>query len=236
MQKFRKLIFLNLFLFVSALSWAQSNITQGEFWLGYNGNIKLSKNWGIWTDLQYVTTSFAAIRIGATRTIYESHKGTIGYGRVYASTSFADKLIRDEHRPWAQLLGKFELSKRLSYNYRLRYDARFRKEIIGETILDSYIFYNRFRWQSDFRFKIKDLGSGKSFHVDLADELLVNAGKQVKNGIDQNRFYAFLGYTTPAVTILAGYDWRFIPQANGININRHGITVWVTHSIHSKNK
>lgn len=236
MQRFRKLIFLNLFLFVSSHLVAQTNINQGELWLGYNANIKLSKNWGIWTDLQYVTTSFAAARIGVTRTVYQSHKGTIGYGRVYTSTSFSDKLIRSEHRPWAQLSGKFELTKRLSYLYRLRYDARFRKEISGETILDSYIFYNRFRWQSDFRFKIKDLGAGKSVHIDLADELLINTGQPVKDGIDQNRFYAFFGYSAPDLTILAGYDWRLIPQANGININRHGITVWVTHSIHSKNK
>lgn len=216
---------------------AQTPTLKSEVWIGYNANFQLSKKWSIWTDVQYVTTSFAAFRIGGTRSIIENHKATVGYGRVYTATSFSDRLIRDEHRPWIQFAGKFQLTKRVSYLYRLRYDARFRKAIENNVLTDRFIFYNRARWQSDFRFQLKDLGGGKSLHVDLADEILYNFGDQVNDGIDQNRAYLFLGYTNPTITILAGYDYRIIPMGNGNKINRHGFTIWVSHSINlNKNK
>lgn len=210
---------------------AQIPKVSGEVWLGYNTNVQFSKNWSVWTDAQYVTNSFATLRIGATRTMVKNHKATLGYGRVYTSTSFSERLIRDEHRPWAQLAGKFQLSKRVSYLYRLRYDARFRREIENYALTDQYIFYHRARWQSDFRFQLKDFGDGRSLHLDLADEILYNFGNQVNDGVDQNRAYLFLGYTNPSITLLAGYDNRIIPSANGNNIYRHGFTIWVTHSI-----
>lgn len=229
------LIFLIWFLCPNK-SLSQSLGNQGEIWLAYISSFKLTERFSLWNDFHYVSTSFFASRHGITYSIKANHSLTVGYAWVTTSTNFSSKLIRPENRPWTQLAGRFPISDKSLYQYRLRYDARFRKSVSNTEILNDRIFYHRLRLMNGFRFYLKDLPNKNKFHIDVLDELLINFGKQVDNGIDQNRLYLLLGFSSKTITVLSGYDWRVIPMQNQNFIFRHGLTIWLIHNLNLQKK
>lgn len=210
---------------------AQTVSSVGEVWLGYISSIKLNDKYAIWNDFHFVNNSFFASRQGLTYYITPLSNVTAGYAWVTTTTSFTKKLVRPEHRLWGQFVGVTPLSEHVSYRFRLRYDARFRKKITSQEVLDERIFYSRIRFMNSFRFQLGNISPEAGIHFNMMDELLLNAGRQVNNGIDQNRLYLLLGITKKKVTVLSGYDWRIIPHGNQYYTFRHGVVVWVVHKI-----
>ncbi|WMJ74159.1 DUF2490 domain-containing protein [Cytophagaceae bacterium ABcell3] len=231
-MKYKRLCFIILFVWLlPSKALCQTIENQREIWLGYMSSVKITDRFSLWNDFHYVSTSFFASRHGLTYFFQPQHSISAGYAWVVTSTGFSDKLIRPENRLWAQMAGRLSIRNKTLYQYRLRYDARFRKMISNSEILDDRIFYHRIRLMNGLRFYIKDLPNQRRLHFDVLDELLLNFGKQVNNEIDQNRLYLLLGLSKKNITVLSGYDWRIIPMQNGNFIFRHGLTVWIIHNM-----
>ncbi|MCC5918018.1 MAG: DUF2490 domain-containing protein [Cryomorphaceae bacterium] len=201
-----------------------------ELWGGYITTTKLNEKFSLWNDFHYVTNAFWANRHGIT---YELHKYvgvSAGYAYVTTATPFTNDFIRDEDRIWWQVVGRLNITKDISYRYRWRHDLRFRKALVGEEVLDEKLFYHRTRILTDFRFMLKRFSKDRRIHVDIMDEILFNFGKNVPDGLDQNRFYLMGGFSNRHITVLAGYSLRSIPRQIGY-VHNQGFTVWVIHAI-----
>jgi len=208
----------------------QANATQ-EVWMGYITSYRINKSWGIWNDFHYVPNSFFASRHGVTYFVNPRFEVTSGYAWVTTATSFSSDLSRPEHRLWGQAEWRYQLTKRWAIRARLRYDARFRRALGTNEVLDDYIFANRYRLMGAVRYKIMRFSNGSSIHLNMLNELLFHSGPGVTSGpIDQNRTFILPGYTNGRLTIMAGYHRRVFPLSNfNFRVN-HGATIWVIQS------
>lgn len=210
---------------------AQSIQHRGEVWGGYISSIRLNEKLSLWNDFHFVATSFFVSRHGLTYAPRPNIAITGGYAWVATATSFSDRLIRNEHRPWGQVVWRPAVAGKIGYQFRFRYDARWRQDVAGGEVLNGRIFYSRLRLMARLRWPLRELPEGQQIHFDLMDEYLFNAGTQVRNGMDQNRLYLLLGYSKTKLSILGGYHWRAIPGPGRDFTFRHGCTVWVIHRI-----
>ncbi|WP_143962810.1 DUF2490 domain-containing protein [Litoribacter populi] len=214
---------------ISNLS-AQTVEHQGEFWGSYISSLRVSEKWAIWNDFHWATTSFFVNRHGLTYFFDPKVSISGGYAYVVTATSFSDRLIRNEHRPWGQVVGNFWINDQISYQLRFRYDARFRQMVEGINVLDDRLFYNRLRFMATVRIPIHTINSHTNIQLRIMDEILYNAGGKIHNGIDQNRLYILPTFTYRNLSVLAGYHWRVIPQTNN-TVFRHGLTFWLIHNM-----
>ena len=227
------LIATTLLLYMNNAGMSQTS-PKGEFWGAYITNTKLTERFSVWNDVHYTTNAFFLTRHGLTFWLKDNIDFTAGYAYVRASTHFTNRLSRSEYRLWGQIIGRFDISKRWNYQLRLRHDGRFRDEIIGEEILNDKIFYHRARVMNDLRFTIKEYNKGK-LHLDLIDEILFNFDDQIQNGLDQNRLYLLLGYSTKKLTLLGGAHSRMVPTGGEMKYF-YGATLWLTHTIDLQRK
>ena len=209
---------------------AQTATHEGEAWAAYISTIRLSKRLAIWNDFHFVTHTFYVSRHGLTWSLTPQLDISGGYAWVITSTSFSDRLLRPEHRPWGQVVFRAPLTPKISFQGRFRYDARFRKQLQNGAVIDEWGFNNRLRLMARLRFQLKELPRDWRLHADVMDEILFNTGRQVKQGIDQNRSFFLLGLTHKNLTLLGGYCLRALP---GMEF-KHGATVWVVHTISLK--
>jgi hypothetical protein len=212
--------------------YAQKITHNNEIWAGYISSCRFNDKFSLWNDMHVVPQSFFAYRNGLTYSINKTFDVTAGYAWVTTATPFSKQLIRDEHRPWGQIVGRFMLAPKITYQARIRYDARFRREIeFGNSLTDDFIFYNRARFFSSVRFKLKRLKNDKILHLNILEEYLINLGKQAPPLFDQNRTFVMLGITKNQYTIQAGYHLRVIPQGATDYRFNHGATIWFIHNL-----
>lgn len=210
---------------------AQGDAHEGEVWLGYIGSIRVADKWSVWQDYHLVPESFAVARYGLTYKLTPRVQMTGGLGFVWTSTAFTNDLVRREYRPWGQVVGQTRLGARLAGQLRFRYDSRHRQRIAEGSLLDEYGRYSRLRLMARLRWTLHTLPNGDLFHLSLMDEVLYDVGREVTNGLDQNRSYLLLGFTHEQYTLLGGYHVRMVPQdAGGMRYN-HGLTLWFLHTI-----
>lgn len=215
---------------------AQGITHQGEVWAGYISSVRLTDKVALWNDFHFVPRSFFINRHGLTYSLHKNAKLSGGYAWVVTATSFSQKLIRDEHRLWYQLDTRTPLTDKLSFRFRWRHDFRFRQRLAAAEVLDDRIMYQRLRIMTGFRYTFKRLPESRSLHFNVLDEVLYNAGAQVRNGLDQNRLYLMLGHTQPGFTVMGGYDWRAFPRVDRPYHFRHGFTIWVIHTLDLRKK
>lgn len=209
---------------------AQTATHEGEAWAAYISSIRLNKRFALWNDFHYVTGTFFVSRHGLTYSLSPKTDITGGYAWVITSANGGDALVRPEHRPWGQIITRGTLAPKIGYQARFRYDARFRKKVLHDEVIDEWGFNHRLRLMGRLRIQLKEYPSGWRLHTDVMDEFLFNAGRQVKEGMDQNRLYLMLGLSRNNLTILGGYYMRALPE----NAFRHGAVVWVVHTISGK--
>lgn len=217
-----------LFFYMSNVGMSQTS-PKGEFWGAYITNTKLTDRFSVWNDFHYTTNAFFISRHGLTFWLKDNIDITAGYAYVRASTHFTNRLARSEYRLWGQMIGRFDISERWHYQFRLRHDGRFRNKIVGEEIFDDKLFYHRTRLLNDLRFTVKKYNNGK-LHLDVMDEVLYNFGGQIQNGLDQNRLYLLLGYFTKNLTLFGGAHSRMVPTGGAMQYY-YGATLWLIHTI-----
>ncbi|MCW5898310.1 MAG: DUF2490 domain-containing protein [Flavobacteriales bacterium] len=216
---------------VTCTATAQYDTHHGELWAGYIGTIRVAEKWSVWQDYHGVPEAFAVARYGVVWKPTAHWQAVGGFGWVWTSTSFTSELVRGEYRPWGQVLGQTRLGERWAGQLRFRYDARFRQRLGDGVVLDDHGFNHRLRLMARVRRDLRTMANGDVLHLNLMDELLYNTGREVRDGVDQNRLYLLMGFTHKRYTLLGGYHVRMIPQTAGGMRYNHGITLWLLHTI-----
>lgn len=221
----------------SARAQDKINLHKAQVWLGYMTSLRIGKKVSLWNDAHYVTENFLIGRHGVSYHFNNQMIVTGGYAWLFLSTSFSDKLIRNEHRPWGQALFISPVGSAWQLQQRIRYDARFRQNIENNAIADGYAFNHRLRYMFSVRRSLdnKPLANHKPF-ISMNSEVLLNFGKNIyNNNLDQFRATLLGGYTMDNVTVQLGYMYRYVPQSTAYTYRHfHGITLWVNHQFKSK--
>lgn len=177
-------------------------VNQG--WLAYFNQTRLSKNWGLWSDLHLRTKedfvkdfSQGIVRLGLTYYVRNTTKLTAGYAYVHHFPAVGHKdIAQPEHRPWQQVQWHTAYGKKKMMQW-FRLEERYRRKILNDSTLAGGHHFN-FRLRYNFFFDIplssEGIKPGK-FSVVVNDEVHVNFGKEiVYNYFDQNRFFLGLKY------------------------------------------
>lgn len=216
-----------------ARSQARSTKSAQQLWLGYLTTTRLNDRYALWNDFHFVPKGFFVARTGITRHIKRVNL-TAGYAfLLLPSPTNTSELKRKEHRPWAQLDYALPVSKSIVLIQRYRYEARFKQDIVSESLVDTYTFSNRVRYLAGLRknFKVKE-GTPYTPFVFVADEVLLNFGKHITyNTFDQNRIILSLGVQTGSMQFQTGYMSRFVQTGPSKFTNNNTLFFWVYHNI-----
>ncbi|HSI89609.1 MAG TPA: DUF2490 domain-containing protein, partial [Adhaeribacter sp.] len=203
------------------------------FWLAYMTSVRFSDKYSAWNDFHFVHETFGVARTGITRHL-ERTNITAGYAHLWLTPGGGNtSLIRNEHRPWAQVQFFMPVSGPYFLNQRFRYDARFRQKVASGETIDGYNFNHRLRFQMVLRRNFPSVFNGKAIpFVALADEVLLNFGKEVThNTFDQNRASVALGLQVQKVQLQLGYMNRFAQSGPAASyLQDHILMMWVTQS------
>lgn len=201
---------------------------QEELWGGLILNARVADHWSLWQDMHLVPGNFYVTRSGVTYHHRDRWVVTGGYATVLTSTPFTNRLIRTEHRPWGQAEVRIPLASGKQIRTRLRYDARFRREIDGLALTENYTFYHRVRFMVGLRLPLRKPGVALNF----MNETLLNAGENApSNVLDQTRLFNLLEFPVGPIRMMTGYHIRPIPLPSGGVRVRHGLSVWVMYGI-----
>lgn len=198
-----------------------------QYWVGYMTSTQLSEKYALWNDVHVVPEAFAIVRTGLTRTITENVAATGGYAYLWLPVKpGSESLQRHEHRPWAQLQFNMPLSKGWSFTQRVRYDARFRENVLDGEVIDGYTFNHRVRFLISIK---KLLGNAERArpYVGASNETLINFGKEVTSSFDQNRLSVFAGLQHRQVQYQVGLMNRYAQTGPSTFALNHTVVFWV---------
>lgn len=227
LMMFSKTFLLGCFVLIQVGLFAQKQTTHTEqIWMGYFNQTRFSNKWGVWGDFQLRTkeeffTNFSQgiARVGLTYYLTDNAKVTAGYAYINHFPADAHKNIsQPEHRPWQQIQWHTKYD-RLRLMQWIRLEERYRRKIANDDELaDGYNFNWRVRYNLFAAFPLaKKAFAPGTWSFVLNDEVHINAGKEVTNYFDQNRFFAGFSYHLNAHdNIQIGYMNLFqeLPTAN----------------------
>ncbi len=190
-------IALIIFLIAIPFSKAQKVSYYNQQWIQYFNQLTLTKNLTLFSDFSIRRlgninewTQFTH-RSGLGYQITSSFKGITGIAYFPFYTKY--KLSRIEIRPY-QEFNTTRKFRKVSVQHRLRIEERY-FWIISEEVCN---FNFRFRYRFLFSipvFKISEMKPYRNLLLNIGDELLINAGKEIKyNTFDNNRFLIGLTY------------------------------------------
>jgi hypothetical protein len=144
------------FLLFTITSFAQNKpvIYQQQSWLGWYPQVRLSKHWGTWTDLELHTNdhyfngfSQYIFRVAATYYNNKDNKFTAGYGYTNLFPGDNHQFISiPEHHSWQQYqwFSKTKMHKTMQW---LRLEQKFKKNVIDDyTAADTYTLTYKLRY------------------------------------------------------------------------------------------
>jgi len=213
--------------------WAQRDIAvAGHAWAVAAGNHRLTERWGLHTEYQWRRADWGEIwqqsllRVGVDRYLRSGAVATAGYGWIrtfpYGAQPVAE--VNDEHRVWEQLALSQPVG-RLQVQHRYRFEQRW-LEVAGST---ERVLRHRVRYRAAVLVPLRE-----PWFVFAYDEVFAGWGPGVaRNGLDQNRLYAALGYRfSPTSQLQLGYLNQFIVKADGLRAeNNHTVQVAWTHNL-----
>jgi hypothetical protein len=209
-----------------------------QIWLGYISSTKLTEHYSWWNDFHFVPHGFAVARTGLTRS-FGGVNVTAGYAFVLTPVSTTrTELHRKEQRLWAQLYYTAPVGKSVQFIQRLRYEGRFRQNILNNQPVDGYFFVNRVRFLIGLKktFGPADSNRPRPF-IQLSDEILLNFGKRVTyNTFDQNRVMFSVGLQSKNIQYQLGYMNRFVQTGTTQYTLNHTVYIWVTHTLSFRKK
>ena len=239
-MKFLKISVLLLLTFISNLSNSQQ-ITgeKGQIWVGYITQSKITDNISWWNDVHWVPESFGLARTGITYHFGKKNQmtTTFGYafGKIYPPEG--NETFRPEHRLWGQTTLSHKHTN-FSFLHRLRYEGRFRGKIIEDHLQNEFNFNYRLRYLLQARYYFKNQKKG-NFYLMASDEVLFNAGHEIKNNfrLDQNRISLGIGYQLKKMTFQLAYMNQMVESnANYTFKMNHNLQLLVFHNFDLRKK
>lgn len=195
-------LFLLMGLSVTSLRAERQKIYQGSVWFRYMNMLQLPQHWKIRSELEnriFIQPEVKEHQL-LVRNQAEKHfkKGWhLGLGFVYFAngvnnTANSSTLLAPELRPYLEAGYKQAVNDWFNITHRYRAEWRFQHNTnTAYTELEPGFRNNfRFRYQFSLEF-IPYKNEDRELRVRLADELMVNAGKNISRNIfDQNRLMA----------------------------------------------
>ena len=231
---------------------AQKDISNQEHaWVMYFGNHRLSERWGIHTEYQWRRADLfndwqqSLLRLGVDYYSKNGAQFTAGYGWI-RSYQYGEQPIShnfNEHRIWEQLILKSKAG-RFDFQHRYRLEQRFLenwvKDSDGKYNMDGFLFRQRVRYRFLVTMPIsrKEMANNTLF-LAVYDEPFLGFGKGIaKNILDQNRFYAALGWRfNPNFNVQLGYLNQYVVKKDGIQAERnHTLQIGVTYNLDLRKK
>jgi hypothetical protein len=214
---------------------------QPQVWLGYMTQTRVSDRASLWNDAHIVPGGFYIVRTGATLHPTESTALTAGYAFLGLPVgSLTRDFKRTEHRPWAQGTYAGAITDRVRIAQRVRYDARFRRNVAEGALAEGFGLTHRLRFLATLRFDVDRLafGDGWTPFVSVGDEVLLNFGRGIiYNRMDQNRGTAMIGAARRGITVQAGYMNRLVQLPSGHDlVMNHTVVLWVFHNIDARER
>lgn len=216
----------------------RTNQHVGQAWIGYMTSVRLNNRFSLWNDFHLATDNFFIGRHGLTVHLNRQVTLTGGYAWLFLAPSFTSSLVRQEHRPWGQLMFTESITDKWQTQQRFRYDARFRENVRDNQVIEGeYGFMHRLRYMFNIRRLIKGESFTKpSIFMSINSEILINFGEAVaQNNLDQFRASLLVGRTFNTITAQVGYMYRYVPQgAPNTYKTFHGATLWINHNFRTK--
>ncbi|QHT69047.1 DUF2490 domain-containing protein [Rhodocytophaga rosea] len=237
------------FIIISIASLAQTPAKQvheqGQAWLGYINQTRISDKFSLWLDLHARRTDLfdrwatTIIRPGITYHFPHNINFTAGYAYVSHYPAAGLNTVRPEHRPWQQVSWT-RRAKHIQMQQWVRFEQRFNRKIANDELQEGYNFNYRFRYLLSVLLPIKkEFIEPNSVFFVFNDEIHINAGKQITyNYFDQNRFFLGFGYQfTKSLNAQLGYMNLFqqLPAGNRYN-NNHTIRLFIFNNIDLRKK
>ena len=218
---------------------------QGQVWLGYFNQTRLSEKFSLWLDLHVRRTdllerwSTPIIRPGVTFHLPHHINLTAGYAYISHYPAAGLQTVRPEHRSWQQLSWTRRV-KKLQMMQWVRSEQRFNRKVANDALVDGYNFNYRLRYLLSIFIPLKgDFIEADTPFFAFNDEIHINAGKQITyNYFDQNRFFVGIGYQfSKTLNAQLGYMNLFqqLPAGNRFN-NNHTIRLFFFNNLDLRKK
>lgn len=226
-------IFLLLFCCANANGQSRELQTNYETWYGVMTSSQLSKRFSWWNDFHHVNNLFWIARTGITyHNKPDNVVATLGYGGLGLGAPWSDgELIRREHRPWGQVVYRFQPIGRWSISTRYRGDARFIGDIDRENqeLLPTNSFNYRHRFNVGVRYSLGRLmGENTITNLSFLNETLINVGPGQNGFPFEHRTHFLFGVRKNASTYTLGYIFRYIEVNDTQARINHGLVLWLS--------
>lgn len=224
-------------------AYQRRNINQQLMWFRYHNKTILSNKLEWQTHLDdrrfYSPNTKRHHFLIRTQIFYHLNKKlSISQGFVYAEQHPHDPvsstdLAIPEYRPFQELVINNDIG-RIIIRHRYRLEERFVRKSTKTELAEGYNFNWRARYQFQAQTRLFKLDEKRGVHFRIAEEIMVNFGKNVENNIfDQSRFSAaFFINLHKNFDLEAGYSHWYQQLKDGKTFyNRHIYRLTIFHNI-----
>lgn len=245
-MKKTKIIIVIIFSLSLSIFGQEKSINRGnQQWMQYYNQTKLSEVWTLLTDgglrwkEELSSRSQYIVRLGVGYQFNDSIRVVAGVAHLGLYQS--DQLSRVEFRPYQEFVIKQKYGK-IGISHRFRVEERYFRKVLDGKITNKDNFNFRFRYHFSLSiplFKMSHSHPEMKVFLDIADEIFINAGKEVVyNVFDQNRI--LIG---PAIqlnknlTVKFTYNSQFAAANSPANYE-YADVIWlgITHKLDLTNK
>ncbi len=208
--------------------------TRPVSWNSYFNTLQLSSKWSVTSDIserffldngnqfQFFLRSMANVNLG--------QNWTAGAGFAYIKSRTFDPASTStlgvpELRPYQELSYRQKLDK-ITLSHRYRIEERYLRKIASDKLTDGYNFNFRFRYQLALDYNLyKSKDNTRSLNFRAADEIMINAGKNIVNNMfDQNRVTVGFNYQPiKNLNLQLDYMYTFQQRSSGNQFNHADI-------------
>ncbi len=203
-------------------------------WNSYFNTLQLSSKWSVTSDVserffldngnqfQFFLRSMANYNLG------QNWSAGAGFAYIKARTfdpASTSTLGVPELRPYQELSYRQKLDK-ITLSHRYRIEERYIRKTASDKLIDGYNFNFRFRYQLALDYNLyKSKDNTKSLNFRAADEIMINAGKNIVNNMfDQNRITVGFNYQPlKNLNLQLDYMYAFQQKSSGNQFNHADI-------------
>lgn len=189
-HSFSRILLTLVSFFLVAYSYCQKNKTDGnQQWIQYYNSIRLSENWGIYSDfglrfrnLEEVSQTLVRSGLG-----YQPNSQTrLVAGFAFLTFHKSGSSTKVEYRPYQEVTLTQSFSK-IDIKHRFRSEQRIFSATDESDIKSSFNHRFRYRILTNIPL-VKKSGNETQLSLTVGDEILINAGKEIEyNMFDGNR-------------------------------------------------